>query len=68
VIFPLTIFLTDIRNLPDSKKANVPIIAVTGNFVSSKEKQLKEWKMNEILIKPVKIENLIKTILDILKN
>jgi CheY-like chemotaxis protein len=61
-------FIVDIRSLPDFKKANVPIIAVTGNFVSSKEKQLKEWKMNEILIKPVKIENLIKTILDILKN
>eukprot|EP01080_Neovahlkampfia_damariscottae_P008661 gene8661-608_t len=57
----------DIRSLEDVKKKSTPIIAVTGNFVNDKEHQLLEWKMNEILIKPVKIDLLMNTILNIIE-
>ena len=55
----------EIRNFSDLKKASIPIIAITGNFVNDTEHQLLEWKMNEILIKPVKIDLLMNTIVNL---
>jgi CheY-like chemotaxis protein len=54
---------TEIRNLDDSLKSNSLIVALTGNAISkSIEDQCKEWKMNDICLKPVKSDELVKMI------
>jgi two-component system, sensor histidine kinase len=53
----------EIRNMTDKLKSNSLIIALTGNAISkSIEDQCKEWKMNDICLKPVKSGELVKMI------
>ena len=49
-----------IRSLSDKKKANTSIFALTGNALSKpKEELLKEWKMDEVIPKPVNKKDLL---------
>ena len=50
-----------IRNLKNEKKSQCIIIALTGNtLMKNKEEQSKEWKMNDIISKPVNKNELIE--------
>lgn len=56
-----------IRNLPDKKKANIPIIAMTASAYEEDQKESLEAGMNAYLIKPVEISLLTKTLSQFLK-
>lgn len=51
-----------IRSLRDPRKANIPIIAVSGNASRSCLQKCLDCGINELLAKPVSIEKLIVTI------
>lgn len=52
----------NIRNLKDSAKANIPIIALTANAFEEDRRAVHEAGMNEHLSKPINVPDLIKTI------
>ena len=51
-----------IRKMKDSKKARIPIIAMTAKAFDDDRKQSKEAGMNAHISKPIEISNLINTI------
>ena len=57
----------EIRTLSDSKKANIPIIAMTANAFDEDKKLAFEAGMNGFVAKPINIEALMRTLEDILK-
>lgn len=57
----------EIRTLSDSKKANIPIIAMTANAFDEDKKLAFEAGMNGFVAKPINIEALMRTLADVLK-
>ena len=51
-----------IRKLEGSKKAKIPIIAMTANAFTEDRLKAKEAGMNEHIVKPLDVELLIKVI------
>jgi two-component system, cell cycle response regulator DivK len=51
-----------IRGLEDKKKANVPIVAITGNAKNYSEQDFKEVGINEYLPKPLDFDKLVETV------
>ena len=51
-----------IRKMKDTKKARIPIIAMTAKAFDDDRKQSKEAGMNAHISKPIEISNLINTI------
>jgi two-component system, cell cycle response regulator DivK len=51
-----------IRSMQDKKKANVPIIAITGNAKNYTEEDFKEVGINEYLPKPLDFDKLVDTV------
>ncbi len=49
-----------IRNLPDEKKRSIPVIALTASALMDIRSQAKEYKMDDILIKPFKPDDLAR--------
>ncbi len=57
----------EIRTLPDNKKANIPIVAMTANAFEEDKQKAYESGMNGHIIKPISIEaiaNVLDTIFD----
>lgn len=52
----------EIRALKDSKKASVPIIAISGNYKNYKKEDFDEVGINEYLIKPLDYDALVKAV------
>ncbi len=52
----------EIRKLPDSKKANIPIVAMTANAFEEDRRKSFESGMNGHIIKPISIEEIAKVI------
>jgi len=51
-----------IRALPDPKKANVPIVAITGNAKNYSLDDFKAVGINEYMPKPINFDNLVATV------
>lgn len=58
----------EIRNLPDAKKRNIPIIALTANALKGEEKKYMAAGMNDYLTKPFKENELYEVISKVLKH
>ncbi len=54
-----------IRNLPDQKKANIPIVATTANAYASDAAKCIEAGMNAHVAKPLNMDELIKVIAEV---
>ena len=57
----------EIRTLPDNKKANIPIVAMTANAFEEDKQKTYESGMNGHISKPISIEaiaNVLDTIFD----
>jgi two-component system cell cycle response regulator DivK len=52
----------EIRKMQDKKKANVPIIAITGNAKNYTEEDFKEVGINEYLPKPLDFDKLVDSV------
>ena len=52
----------EIRGMQDKKKANVPIIAITGNAKNYTEEDFKEAGINEYLPKPLDFDKLVDSV------
>ena len=50
----------EIRTLPDNRKANIPIIAMTANAFEDDRRKSYEYGMNGHIIKPISIEEIAK--------
>lgn len=59
---------TEIRNLLDKKKKNIPIIALTANALKGEEKKYREVGMDDFLTKPFKAKELHDVICRVIKN
>jgi len=57
-----------IRQLPDKKKSQVPIIALTASALLGIRTQAYEYGMNDVLLKPFKPDELQKMIFDLTVN
>jgi DNA-binding response OmpR family regulator len=51
-----------IRGLSDKKKANVPIIAISGNYKNYSKEDFDKAGINEYLIKPLDYDALVRTV------
>lgn len=51
-----------IRGLSDEKKANMPVVAITGNAKNYTEEEFTEAGFNHVLIKPLDFDNLVKVV------
>jgi two-component system, cell cycle response regulator DivK len=51
-----------IRAMQDTKKANVPIVAITGNAKNYTEEDFKQVGINEYLPKPLDFDKLVDTV------
>lgn len=51
-----------IRNLENKEKANIPIIAITGNAKNYSIEDFKEVGINEYLPKPLNFDQLVETV------
>ena len=52
----------EIRTLPDNRKANIPIIAMTANVFEDDRRKSYEYGMNGHIIKPISIEEIVKVL------
>ena len=52
----------EIRTLPDSQKANIPIVAMTANAFEEDRRKAYEYGMNGHVIKPVSIEEIARVL------
>mgnify|MGYP001073359669 CR=1 FL=1 len=52
----------EIRALPDEKKANIPIIAITGNARNYTLDDFKNVGINEYIPKPLNFDNLVNVV------
>jgi CheY-like chemotaxis protein len=52
----------EIRNLADKKKAQIPIIAITGNAKNYSEQDFKAAGINEYLPKPLDFDKLVESV------
>jgi CheY-like chemotaxis protein len=53
----------ELREMEDLEKSNTPVVALTGNSISNpKIEQCKMWKMEDILMKPINKNELLKCI------
>lgn len=52
----------EIRALPDEKKANIPIIAITGNARNYTLEDFKSVGINEYVPKPLNFDNLVNMV------
>lgn len=59
---------TEIRNLQDPKKRNIPIIALTANALKGEEKKYLAAGMDDFLTKPFKANELHDVITRVIKN
>ena len=57
----------EIRTLSDNRKANIPIIAMTANAFDEDKKLAFESGMNGFVAKPINIQELMRTLADILR-
>lgn len=57
-----------IRSMSDEKKANLPVVAITGNAKNYSEEEFDEAGFNEVLIKPLNFDNLVKIVNDLTEN
>ena len=57
----------EIRTLPDNRKANIPIVAMTANAFEEDRKKAFESGMNGHIIKPISIEAIAKVLDEIFK-
>ncbi len=57
-----------IRNLPDSRLAGIPIIAMTANAFQEDKKKAEEVGMNGHITKPLDIPSMKATLQYVLKN
>ncbi|MGN0368024.1 MAG: response regulator [Wujia sp.] len=57
----------EIRTLSDNRKANIPIIAMTANAFDEDKKNAFESGMNGFVAKPIDVDNLLRTLADILR-
>ena len=55
-----------IRTLPDNRKANIPIIAMTANAFEEDRRKSYEYGMNGHIIKPISIEEIAKVLDELL--
>jgi hypothetical protein len=51
-----------VRSLKDEKKANIPIIAITGNAKNYSVEDFNEVGINEYLPKPLNFDQLVETV------
>jgi CheY-like chemotaxis protein len=51
-----------IRKLDDQKKANIPVIAITGNARNYTKEDFEEAGFNEMLSKPLNFDQLVLTV------
>ncbi len=58
---------TVIRRLPDQAKAKIPVIAMTANAFEEDRKKCLEAGMNGFVAKPIDIQKLMETLVEILK-
>lgn len=52
-----------IRDMDDEDKASVPIIAITGNAPNYSEEDFSNAGINEVLLKPLDFDQLVKTVI-----
>jgi CheY-like chemotaxis protein len=52
----------EIRALADSKKAGIPIVAITGNAKNYSEEDFKEAGFNDALMKPLNFDRLVEVV------
>ena len=57
-----------IRELPDAKKANIPIVAMTANAFDEDRKAAAECGMNGFISKPINMEEVIGALHSVLSN
>lgn len=57
-----------IRSMEDEKKASLPVVAITGNAKNYTEDEFNEAGFNEVLIKPLNFDNLVKIVKDLTGN
>ncbi len=53
---------TQVRALPDPAKANIPIVAITGNARNYSMEDFKSVGINEYLQKPLNFDNLVDVV------
>lgn len=51
-----------IRELPDKDKANIPIIAISGNYKNYSKEDFDEVGINDFLIKPLDYDALVNAV------
>ncbi|GAB3702968.1 hypothetical protein GCM10027592_32920 [Spirosoma flavus] len=51
-----------VRALPDSKKASLPIVAITGNAKNYTEEEFKTAGFNDVLVKPLNFDRLVEVV------
>jgi CheY-like chemotaxis protein len=52
----------EIRGLADTKKAGIPIVAITGNAKNYSEEDFKEAGFNDALMKPLNFDRLVEVV------
>jgi CheY-like chemotaxis protein len=51
-----------VRALKDKKKANVPVVAITGNAKNYTEEEFKGAGFNDVLVKPLNFDRLVEIV------
>lgn len=51
-----------IRELPDKKKANIPVIAISGNYKNYSEEDFNDIGIKDLLVKPLNYDDLVEAV------